>query len=255
MWGFLTIIFIALAGFTGYTSINNITTMNNLINQGTSIIKKENSLEELDIGEYKTVLIYKVLPFKSQVYYIDGIGVLAIMTLNLGIMEQFTLNINPFEKDLAQLTIDYIIAFRTRKLRVEIYELMVNKEDTSYKNFLQKIGDINAKYSALEDIPLSETWHTEYMPASILKSGGAKDDKIFSDLFTEVMEAYMDYAKGVSTLSKEDQNKKYEAIKGFSDLLVEKGGIAINNFKKSIGDEKTKEFLGKVLYGYLHAKQ
>ena len=44
-------------------------------------------------------------------------------------------------------------------------------------------------------------------------------------------------------------------LKDLDDLLVEKGGIAINNFKKSIGDEKTKEFLGKVLYGYLHAKQ
>ena len=255
MMKFLLVIIAALAGFTGYTAINNTTTMNNLIDQGTSIIKKDNSLEELDIGEYKTVLIYKIIPFKSKVYYIEGIGVLAIMTLNLGIMEQFTLNINPFEKDLAQLTIDYIISFRTRQLRVEIYELMVNKDDTSYKNFLQKIDDIKSEYSDLEDIPLSETWSNEYMPASILKSGGVKDDKKFLELFTELMETYMEYAKDAPTLSKEDQNKKYEAIKGFSDLLVEKGGIAIDNFKKSIGDEKTNEFLGKVLYGYLHAKK
>jgi hypothetical protein len=37
--------------------------------------------------------------------------------------------------------------------------------------------------------------------------------------------------------------------------LVEKGGVAINNFKKTLGDKKTKEFLGNVLYGYLHIKE
>lgn len=238
-----------------YTSFTNSKVMNSIVNEGTEIVKKENSLEELDIGKYKTVYIYKVLPFKSKVYNIDGIGIFTTMSLNLGIMQQLTFEITPYKKDLAQLTIDFTILFRKRELRVELYELMVNKEDTFYKNFEKKIDEINDNYSALEDISVSETWLSDYLSDSFIKKRGEpKDEEKLLKLFTEVIEAYMEYAKEVPTLSEADQKKKYDAIKEFSDLLVEKGGIAINNFKRSLGDEKTKEFLGMVLYGYLHIK-
>ena len=50
------------------------------------------------------------------------------MTLNVGVMEMYTFNINPYDKDLPQLTIDYTITLNNRKLYVEIYDLMIDKE-------------------------------------------------------------------------------------------------------------------------------
>ena len=78
-----------------------------------------------------------------------------------------------------------------------------------------------------------------------------QDEKLLN-LFTEVITYYIEYAKKSEELNQENVKKKVELTKSFAEQLVENGGIAIDNFKKTLGDDKTKEFLGNVLYGYLH---
>ena len=249
-----TLLFI-LGAYLSYTVITNTKTKNNIIDEGISIIKKEYELEELDIGEFKTVYIYKVLPFKSEEYYIKGLGVLSVMTLNLGAMQQLTFNINPFEKDIPQLTIDYTIMLNQRKIYIEVYKLMINSETENYNEFLNKLEEIEGNYTDLKDFKASEdSWRDEYFSDAIYKSGNPLNEGKLLNLFKDVLNAYIEYAKKENDLDSDKKAQKVEVIKEFSDKLVENGGIAINNFKKTLGDEKTKEFLGKVLYGYLHVK-
>lgn len=80
------------------------------------------------------------------------------MTLNVGVMEMYTFNINPYDKDLPQLTIDYTITLNNRKLYVEIYDLMIDKEAKDYKDFLKKIEEINNKNSDLKDFSSKASW-------------------------------------------------------------------------------------------------
>ena len=244
-----------LTSYVGYSSVTNTKSMNTMINEGIEIVKKDYKLEPLDIGEFKKVLIYKVLPFNSKVYSIDGLGILPVMTLNVGVMDIFTFNINSYDKDLPQLTIDYINTLNKRKLYVEVYDLMINKNDQKYKDFLKKIEEINAKNSNLVDFTIKASWHDEYLSGMIKKSGKPANDPQLLSIFKDVIQAYVDYAKEAPELSEDNKNKKYDLIKGFSDTLAEKGGVAVNNFKKALGLEKTKEFLGSVLYGYLHIKE
>ena len=129
---------------------------------------------------------------------------------------------------------------------------MINKEAQNYKDFLKKIEDINKENADLKDFTSKESWHNEYLSGMIKKSGSVRDDDKLLKIFNDVMTAYIDYAKKAPELNETAQKKKYDLIKDFSDKLVEKGGVAINNFKKTLGDEKTNEFLGNVLYGYKH---
>ena len=249
------ILLFIIGTYLSYTVITNTKTKNKIIDEGISIIKKEYELEELDIGEFKTVYVYKVLPFKSEEYYIKGLGVLSVMTLNLGPMQQLTFNINPLEKDIPQLTIDYTIMLNQRKIFIEVYKLMIDSETQNYKEFLKQMEEIKGNYSDLKDFKASEdSWRNEYFSDAIYKSGNPLNEGKLLNLFKDTLNAYIEYAKKEKDLDSEQKAKKAEAIKEFADKLVENGGIAINNFKKSLGDEKTKEFLGKVLYGYLHAK-
>ena len=70
-------------------------------------------------------------------------------------------------------------------------------------------------------------------------------------IFKEILEAYIKYYKSLPLLNDNDKEKKYFLIKGLSDQFVEKGGVAVNYFLNSIGKEKTREYLGKVIFGYL----
>ena len=197
-------------------------------------------------------MIYYVFPYNSKVYKVDTLGIVSTMSMNVGLMEMLRFNINPYYKDLPQLTIDYTIALNIRKLSVEVYDFMINKDAQDYKDFLTKIEEINAQYSDLADITSEEAWNTKYIAGAIRKSGTLTQDERLLNITSDVISCYIEYAKKVQELSNQEVKTKYELTKDFADQLVVNGGNPIDTFKKELGKEKTEEFVGKVLYGYLH---
>ena len=248
----LLYLIILLLIFIIYTTIRNTKIFNKTIKEGFSCVKNNFGVEEIDIGPFKKVQINKILPFYSEVYYIKELGVLPIVTVNIGIVQQITFNINPFEKDLPQLTIELIYFLGKRIFLVEIYDLMLDKKNNRYKDFLAKIKEINEKYTELEIIKEEKkVWYEPYICGKIKKKGKAENDNIIKNIFRELLETYIEYSKSLPLLNDNYKEKKYFLIKGLSDQFVEKGGIAVNNFIKSMGKEKTREYLGKVIFGYL----
>ena len=248
----LLYLIILLLIFIIYTTIRNTIIFNKTIKEGFSYVKNNFGVEEIDIGPLKKVQINKILPFYAKVYYIKELGVLPIVTVNIGIMQQITFNINPFEKDLPQLTIELIYFLGKRIIFVEIYDLMLDKKSNKYKDFLAKINEIKEKYNELEIIKNEKkVWYEPHICGIIRKKGKAENDNSIINIFKESLETYIEFSKSLPLLNDNEKEKKYFLIKGFSDQFVEKGGIAVNNFLNSIGKEKTREYLGKVIFGYL----
>ena len=239
-----------LLTYVGFTSITNISSINKLTNDITSIIKDKYELEEMDAGKYEKILLYKVLPFSSKVYKIKDLGTLCFLTLNTGVMEILSVNINAFTKDIPQLTIDFVSAFNSRTLLIEIYNLQVNKDNEYSQNFLKELDEIEKKYYNLKEAKASSSWYDEYLLKIIGKKGNVINDKYFLNIIKEIVEAYVVSTEKAPKISPDDQKKIVGLYKEFSNNLVEKGGVAINNFIKSLGKEKTAEFLSNVFYGY-----
>ena len=226
--------------------------LNKTIKEGFSCAKNKFEIEEIEIGPLKKVYINKILPFCSRVYYIKELGTLPIVTMNIGIMQQITFNINPFEKDLPQLTIELIYFLGKIIFIVEIYDLMLDKKNIKHKDFVEKINKINEKSSELEIIKEEKkVWYEPYICRIIKKKGKVENDDTIRKTIKEILEIYIEYSKSLPLLNDDEKEKKYFLIKGFSDQFVEKGGVAVNNFLQSIGKEKTREYLGKVIFGYL----
>ena len=250
---FLLIIGFLLA-FIIYSGIRNTIAMNKMIKEGFSIVKNNFEFEELDLANLRKITIYNIFPFYSKVYYIKGLGVLPIMTLNIGLVQMVTFNINPFEKDLPQMTVDFIYIFGKRTIIFEIYDLMIDKKNIKYKNYLQKISDIKEKLSELKLYEAKKPWYEQYLAANIKKNATVDDDKIILNFFKEVTNAYIEFAKDIPNLNEDEKEKKYFLVKGLSDEFVKNGGVSVSIFKKAIGVDKTREFLGRVIWGYLHFK-
>ena len=64
------------------------------------------------------------------------------------------------------------------------------------------------------------------------------------------MEAYLKYAEHAPELSDDDMQKKIKLYEEFTDNMAKNGGMAIDNFREGIGEEKTHEYLSKAFYGY-----
>jgi hypothetical protein len=251
----LLLLFLLLLVFIIYTTIRNTKIMNKTIEEGLSIIKKNYNLKEIEVGEFRKVTLYKFLSFYSKVYYSDEIGVLSILIVNIGIMQMITFNINPFEKDLPQLSIDYIYIFSKRKAIIEIYDLMIDKNNEKYKNFLKKLEKINEKNANLESFELKKFWYIDLISFFIAKSGTVEHESQLFDIFKEIVEAYIKFAKEMPEINNDDKDKKYLLIKSFSDKLIEKGGVSVDKFKKAIGIEKTRNYFGKVVFCYFQYQE
>lgn len=248
-------LFLLLFIFIIYTVIRNTEIKNRTLEAAFSAIKKNFKLKELDISPFEKITVYKIMTFHSKVNYIEGIGVLSFMTVNMGIMQMITFMIDPFEKDLPLLSMDFIYMFGKRKIIVEVYDLVIDKENNKYKNFIKKIEKINNDNSNLGIFELKKSWNFAFHAFLIHKSGTAKNDGQISNIFKESVESYIEFSKEMPELNKDDKEKKYTLIKDLSDQFIEKGGIAVNVFKKSFGEENTRKILGKICFGYLHFKK
>jgi hypothetical protein len=121
------------------------------IEEGMKIIQNKYSIKQLDIGDFKQMTIYGIISFYTKAYNIEGLGILSIMTVNLGVMQMFTFSINPYEKDLPQMSNDIIYMFNKRIFIIEFYNLMIDNQNSEYKSFINKIKEINNKYSYIAD--------------------------------------------------------------------------------------------------------
>ena len=241
---------ITLLFFIIITSIKNTKIMNKTLEEGFTIIKSSLILKEQNPGEFRKIKIKGFIPFYISSFKIEGFGNLSLMTVNIGIMQMITLTLSPFEKDIPLMSIDYIYMFNIRKAMIEIYELMIDNQNIKYKNLISKLEKIKENFSDLKNFKTFPGWYENILSICILKTGNSKKDERIFSLFKNCIEVYIQNVIEMPQLEGDDIDKKYSLIKQFGIELVNKGGVAVNNFKKSIGIEKTKDFFAKVFFGY-----
>lgn len=239
-----------------YFTFRNSKLIIEIIKENLSLIKNINQkIKPLDLGEFDKLKIYNIFPVISKVYHLEGIGILSIMTCNVGIMQLMTFSINPFEKDLPLMSSDIIFIFGKITFIFGFYELMLDKENKEYKYFLNNIEKINKKYEDIKIFNPKKEWHTEILSAIIGRTIGVKQIKILSDIYKEVFNYYITYSKNIDKLNKNEIAKKVSLVEEFGNNLVDKGGYSTDTFKKFFGVEKTRKFLGKVIFGYYSFKE
>ena len=246
------IISILLAILT-YIIFRNMRLVNKSIENIIKIIKAKYSLKKIDIGEFKQLTAYGIMTFNSEIYHIENLGILSILTSNLGFMQLFTLQIVSFEKDLPLFTIDIMYIFNKRILLIEIYDLMIDNTNSEYKSFLQKVENIKSNYSNFTNFEIKKSWHLEYLSELVNKKYGTKDEQIFIDLLNQITNIFIEYSNTTKKIKNVD--KKISLVEDFGNELMDKGGVSTDMFKRLFGVEKTRKYLGNVLFGYYTFKE
>jgi hypothetical protein len=239
-----------LLGIFIYINRRNSNLINESIKECFKIIKNKYEMKNIDIGEFKKMSVYGIISFYSTLYHIENLGMLSIMTANLGFMQMLTLVINPYKKDLPQINYDIIYMLNKRIFLVEFYGLMIDEQNEEYKLLNNKIEEINKKLSDVDNFEAKKDWHFIYLSALIGKKYGTKYEQRFMNILKEVMKSFIESSNISKKLNKDDIMKKISLFEDFGNGLIEKGGISTDTFKSLFGIEKTRKFLGNVLFGY-----
>ena len=203
-----------LAGFTTVNASKNMKVMNRTLDSGMKTMSEYATLTPVDPGEYRQIKMYGVMKFDVSQYDVEDTGNLSVMKVNMGFMQMVSFIITPYKKNMPMLSMDFMYIMGKRKAYVEFYDLVGDTSSPEYKGVIEKLK----KYS-------------------------------IEQMFCDAIRCYMETARELEPLSEEEKAAKLEITQKYCDDLVEQGGVSTDVFKKQLGEEKTKDFFDKVLFG------
>ena len=246
----ILVIIISIISYFIIKAIESSKVINKTLVQGLEVIKKYTNLKEIDIGNYRKIVVKKIFPFYITAYKIENVGFLAILSINIGIFQVFSFHLSPYQKDFPILIIDYMQYFGKRQTLFETYNATLDKNNNILKNFINEFEQIKFNYSDIKDWKLSPQRADRRMVVNMRKEDNDKQDERFTSLFSDVVEIYMKNVINMPILKGEEKIKKCGLIKEFAEQLVINGGIASKIFKSSMKEEDVIKLFVELFFGF-----
>lgn len=208
-----------------------------------NVLSKNYTLAEIDSGEMKS-LKASGMKFDIRAFHAEGLGHVSVMKANgfFGLMKMDTLIINPTEKDLPLYSYDRVFAMGNDTLIVELYDTLLGDYSEEGMNGVKA----KEKYSSIPERDPGEHWYDHIkLSSSISKKGKKKHTELINALTDKHFEAYLKSSSAPVT----DRAAKLEKAAVYVNGLIEKGGPSTDVFKKTIGQEKTRELFERILFG------
>lgn len=239
----------ALAGFVAFNASKNIKVMNSTLDEGMDTLSGFAAVNPVDPGEYSEIKMYGLMKFDVTQHDIEKLGNLSVMKVNMGFMQMVSYVITPYEKNMPMLSMDFMYIMGKRKAYVEFYDLVADKTTPEYTKVLDKLKEFESRYSDMEDVQTDPAWYDDLLTVCLHKAGKRADDDRINEMFSDAVKCYMELADGMELLSAEEKAEKQAITQKYCDDLVKQGGVSTDVFKKQLGEEKTKDFFDKVMFG------
>ena len=104
----------------------------------------------------------------------------------------------------------------------------------------------------MEDTTPTPAWYDSLKTVGFYKIGKAKDDPTLDQMLCDGFETVLSASKELPTLNEEEISAKRKLCKDYSDGLISNGGISTDVFKEQLGEDTTRDFFDKVLFGTEH---
>lgn len=226
----------------------NVKAMNACVDETLELIGRDHKVTEVSAGDYSEMKVYGIMNFHVQQYDIEDLGNLSVMRVNVGLMQMATIVFTPLEKNLPLLSCDYMYILGNRKAYVELYDLVEEKDD-AYMEWMNRYDEARKAYTDLEDTTASSAWYDNLLTVVTYKAGKTKDDHRLKGLLLDTVQVYLDQTDAYPVMDDAAKTAKKAILKDYSDRLIDEGGISTSFFKKSLGEDVTRDFFDKVFFG------
>ena len=215
-----------------------------------AISKKYFNVSEKNVpGEFKVIKNFMMNTSVKQ-YSIDGVGNMAVQNAKamFGLMKMDMMCITPIDRDLPLFSFDIIDAMGNYTLIIEIYDVMLEKNEKNQK-LLETLEGIKAEYADLPDNDLGEHWYDNIKCAACVSKKGKKKDiaEKCDELYGRYLDAYLSAASEMDEVA--DKAEKRALSDSYVQGLLDNGGPSTDQFVKMLGLEKTTEYFKKIIFG------
>jgi hypothetical protein len=165
-------------------------------------------------------------------------------------IRMYTLLLRPaYDYNLPMLSVD-IIAIPGGK-RVYVMELIdpARIDDANKKACYDKMRKLSAELKGFAPVGVRD-WYKDFVAdVSIHANAKAEDDAKLLAIFQGYLDAYIEMTKNAQKLDTEQSRKVRQGFELYVTTLLEKGGPAVDVFKKLLGPEKQQEYIRTVMFG------
>jgi len=221
--------------------------MNQSVQSFCDTVGKYYTLTETDCGEYRNLTLFGIMKFNVRQYEVEGIGNLAVMTTDIGVMQMATVVLTPTQRDLPLVSMDYMYMLGNRTAYVEFYDLVLEQDD-GYKALLKDLGAIREQFDNLETVTPTAAWYDTLKTEGFYKKGTADDDAALIEMLEKGLDAVMAYGQNLPVLENDARAEKAALQKTYSEGLIENGGVSTDIFVKALGADGTRAFFDSVLF-------
>lgn len=203
-------------------------------------LSAQHKVSERNLGEYARVK-KSGMNFEIHGYEIEGVGKMSSLSMKamLGLMKMETLIVSPLEVDAPLYSLDWVRAMGNDTLIIELYDTQLAPCD------LGGLDAEKAKAAALPDNDLGQHWYDHLHLSPTVSKKGKKGKVDYNPLIKGYTAEFIKLLKSSVPCDKAAKQKK---LYDYTEGLLTNGGPACDQFKKMIGEAKTRELFMKYIF-------
>ena len=179
--------------------------------------------------------------FDIESFDAEGVGSICLMRMKgmAGLIRMISATFTPTKLDGPIFSMDWIHAFGRETLLLELFDTMISKRS------FPELEEVKKKHEGLPVYEPKEAWYSDlHLPASAFYKGRGIGGEL-DQLVQEYCEGYFSALLRCPTCELAEKNRKNSVL---PDGLLANGGLAVDQFKKMIGEEKTAQFMTQFMF-------
>ena len=220
-----------------------------ILERGIGVLAQEYVVRRLDAGEFGGMITLGT-QFNTAHYEIEGVGHLMTMyTEGNPHMMMATYTLTPYFKKLPLISSDFIYDEEGGMFLIEIYELVKNREDAQYQEWIQKYAECFKDIADVEDIPTEPCFYDPIRPVYASKKRTISRDQDCIQNLVDTMKIFIEQ-EHASALLDQDEAAEQKAIQHqYVDDLIDQNGVSTRVFVKDHGVEFVRRFFHEIFFG------
>ena len=220
-----------------------------ILERGIGILAQEYVVKRLDAGEFSSMITLGTR-FNTAHFEIEGVGHLMTMyTEGNPHMLMSTYTLTPYFKKLPLINSDFIYDEEGGMFLIEIYELVKNREDTQYQEWIQKYAECLKDIADVENIPIEPCFYDPIRPVFASKKRTIGRDQDCIQNLIETMKIFIEQEHAYSLLDKDEAAEQKMIQRQYVDDLIDQNGVSTRLFVKDHGIDFVRRFFHEVFFG------
>jgi len=180
---------------------------------------------------------------------VEGVGNLLAMTAkDVEANQLSTFVVMPYYKNLPLFSTDYVYNGDKRFFLIEVYDLSVH-HDEAWQSGIDAFTACAHAWDDMPEFPTQPRWYDDIRPVCIAKAPNRDQDDASLQCFLEALGVFVQMEKAAPLLADEDHARKWQINKGYSDGLIDEGGVSTDLWTAALGAENVRRFFDEVFFG------